>query len=328
MPARKVKSLTRTLDMLKCIPIAPKFLTTFQIYEHLLTVDPDVSLRTVQRDLMELSDIMGLTFGESPEGYKWSFAFDSPNQFIPAISREEALSLKLVQEHLKLFLPSHVYERLTALFKKSDDILSKSSNSKDWSNLVRPMPQALQFKPVDIHQKFIDTIYNALINKQWVKLKYANKDKVYKVKPLGVIIRDAKLVLVCQYQGFDNVRNLLVHRIKSAEILNQTFQSDFSLKEYIAKQAAAVLLNQENIELTFEAKGYVKHLLNESEINETQVVSPLSKDWVSVKVSVPHTVELENWLLSQLHDIRLLGPEPLKTRVFNKAKAGAEINKY
>ena len=325
MPARKVKSLTRTLAMLKCIPVAPKFLTTNQIHRHLLSIDPDVSLRTVQRDLIELSDIMGLTFGESPEGYKWSFAFDSPNQFIPAISREEALSLKLVKEHLKLYLPSHVYNRLTALFKKSDDVLKKSSETKDWLNLVQPMPQALSFKPTNVKQEFIDSIYQGLLTKSWLKIQYDTKNKTYKIKPLGVIIRDSKLVLVCQYDGFDNMRNLLVHRLKSVEILSQTYQSDFSLKAYIANQAAGVLLKQEKIELTFEAKGYVKNL-NDSELNESQEVSLLSDGWVSVKVSVPHTVELENWILSQLHEIRLLGPDFIKQRVLDKAKQGLELN--
>ncbi|NVK24446.1 MAG: WYL domain-containing protein [Gammaproteobacteria bacterium] len=328
MPAKTIKTLTRTLAMLKCIPIYPKSLTTRQIHEHVKAFEPNISLRTIQRDLMELTDVIGLTFDDDSksEGYGWSFAFDSPNQFIPSISKEEALSLKLVQEHLKLYLPSHTYERLTALFKKSDNVLQNSSETKDWSSLVQPMPQALSFTPTDVNQEHIDAIYNGLMNESWLHIQYGNKDKTYKVKPLGVIIRDSKLVMVCQYDGFDNVRNLLVHRLKSVEVLDQTFQSDFSLKDYIAKQAAAVLLNKDNIELTFEAKGYVKNLLNESELNETQKVSQLSEDWVLVKVSVPHTVELENWLLSQLHDIRLLGPESLKARVINKAKAAFVLN--
>lgn len=327
MPARKVKALSRTLEMLKVIPVAPKFCTTKDIHKQLLAHDPDVTIRTVQRDLMELTEVMGLTFGDSPDGYKWSFAFDSPNQFIPAITKEEALSLKLVQEHLKLFLPSHVFERLTALFKKSDDILSQTPNSKDWSDLVRPMPQALQFKPVDISQEYIDTIYDALINKNWVKLKYANKKKIYDVKPLGVIIRDAKLVLVCQYQGFDNVRNLLVHRIKSVEITTETFTSDFSLQKYIKKQAASVLLNQDKINLQFEAKDYIKNLLSESALDDSQVLTTISDEWVNVKMMVQHTVELENWLLSQLHDIKIIGPIKLKERVLKKAELGLVINR-
>ncbi|MDO6718681.1 hypothetical protein Q4575_04675 [Psychrosphaera sp. 1_MG-2023] len=98
MPARKVKALTRTLEMLKVVPVSPKALTKKEIHNQLLAYDPDITIRTVQRDLMGLTDVMGLSFFDSPDGYLWQFAFDSPNQFIPAITKEEALSLKLVQK--------------------------------------------------------------------------------------------------------------------------------------------------------------------------------------------------------------------------------------
>ncbi len=326
MPARKIKSLTRVLAMLKCIPVSPKFLTTTQIHAHLKLIDPDISIRTVQRDLMELTSIMGLEFGESPEGYKWSFAFDSPNQFIPAISKEEALTLKLVQQHLQAYLPSYVFQRLTALFKKSEQVLKNHPETENWSNLVRPMPQALPFMPLEINQEHIDVIYQALMEKSWLSIKYGAKDKYYKIKPLGVIIRESKLVLVCQYEGFDNIRNILIHRIKSAERLSETFSSSFSLTKYINKQAAAVLLNKEKIDLEFEAKGYVKQLLSESLLDESQVITTISNDWINVKLTIPHTVELENWLLSQLHNIRLLAPTTIKQRVLTKVKQALAIN--
>lgn len=326
MPARKVKALTRTLEMLKVIPVSPKFCTTKEIHSHLQSLDPDITIRTVQRDLMELTSVFGLEFGDSPEGYKWSFAYDSPNQFIPALSKEEALSLLLVQEHLKLFLPSHVFERLQALFKKSEELLKKEPDTKNWNELVQTMPQALSFKPSQINQKFIDAIYEALINKNWLEIKYDKKDKTYNVQPLGVIVRDAKLVLVCQYEGFENTRNLLVHRLKHVRVTNSRFNNSFTLKSYVKKQAASVLVAQEKINLEFAARGYVKRLLLESSFDKSQKVYVIDDEWVNVTMRVSHTVELENWLQSQLHNVKIIGPAPIKERVYNKLKDALELN--
>ena len=326
MPAKNIKTLHRTLEMLKVIPVYPKFVHSKDVCAHLESIDAGVHKRTVERDLMALTNILGLTFGESPDGYKWSFSFDSPHQFIPALSADEALSLKLVQQHLQQFLPSATFEKLNALFKKSDDVLKRQPETNDWPNLIHAMPPALTPTPNNIDQTIIDNVYDALMHKRCLQIKYANKDKTYKVKPFGVVIRDKKLVLVCQYDGFSNVRNLLVHRIKSAEVLTEQFTEQFNMAKYVDEQATAVLLSKDKISVEFHAKGYVKTLLQESVIDESQRLEEIDDNWFKVTMTVMHTVELENWLLSQLQNIKIIRPTNLKERVIKKARDGLLLN--
>lgn len=326
MPAEKTKALIRILAELKVIPVSPKWVSTKDIHNHLTSIGIEVTPRTIQRDLMELTEIFGLTFGDSPEGYKWSFAYDSPHQFIPALSQDEALSLKMVQEYLEKFLPSQTFEKLTALFKKSDDVLQKSSSYDRWPNLVKAIPPSLAFTPIPVNQEIIDNIYTALLNQQHLTIKYHKKNKCYKVKPVGVIVRDQKLVLVCQYEGFDNFRNLLIHRIQEADIIDEKFELNFNLQVYIDKQALAVSLSKDDIHLEFEAKDYVKDLLSDNELAPSQKVTNISNDWVNVEVTLPHTVELENWLQSQLQNIKIIAPLALKERVLKKVKASLALN--
>ncbi len=326
MPAKTISTLHRTLEMLKVVPVYPRFILSKDVCMHLESIDAGVSKRTVERDLMALTDIVGLTFGESPEGYKWSFAYDSKHQFIPALSPDEALSLKLVQKHLKLFLPSASFEKLNALFAKSDDVLENHANASEWPSLVQAMPASLSPTPSHVDQAMIDKVYEALMQKRWLVIEYGDKSKQYKIKPVGVVIRDKKLVLVALYDGFDEARSLLVHRIKYLEMSSDKFTTTFDMEKYVRDQIAAVLLSDNKINLQFHAKGYVKKLLQESTLDASQVLTDIDETWTKVTLTLPHTIELENWLLTQLQNIKLIGPAYIKQRVLKKAHAGIALN--
>ncbi len=325
MPAKAEQTIIRLLFMLKHIPVYPKFILTKDLWAVVNEHFP-IGKRTVERDLPKLSELLDLTCGESPEGNKWSFKSDSLHHFLPAISAEEALSLKLVEEHLKQYLPSQTFAKLNSLFKKSNQVLEKTGALKQLSNLVRSVPQALKIVPDNINQAFVDTIFDALLNNNMLRIKYHENANQYLIKPLGVLVRDYKLVLVCQYDGFDNVRNLLVHRLKEVEKTTFSYKHDFNLQKYIDKQSAAVSLNNESILLSMEVKSCVKDLLNESSLDASQNITPINDTWSHVDVTLPHTVELENWLQSQLHNIRIISPKKLKQRVMDKVQESLANN--
>ncbi|MFS1424372.1 helix-turn-helix transcriptional regulator [Shewanella sp. 10N.286.48.B5] len=327
MPASKTKALIRILTMLKIIPVAPKWILTKDIHRHLCDQpEMEVTRRTVERDLMELTNIFGLTFGDSPEGYKWSFSYDSPYQFIPSIGIEEALSLKMVQTHLHNFLPSQTFEKLSALFIKSDHILRQKSSLAQWPNLIKEIPSSLSFKPINVDQVVINNIYTALLEQKCLEIRYHKKNKFYRIKPVGILVRDCKLVLVCQYEGYENLRNLLVHRIHEAIVTNEKHQLSIDLQSYINKQAVAVSLSKKNIKLVIEVKGYVKGLLTENTLTESQKLTHLNDTWARVQADVPYNLELENWLQSQIQHIKIIAPISIKERIIKKLNEAIVIN--
>ncbi|WP_424783576.1 WYL domain-containing protein [Paraburkholderia sp.] len=54
--------------------------------------------------------------------------------------------------------------------------------------------------------------------------------------PLDLAQQDSRLYLVCRYEGYDNKRNLALHRIVSAETANMRFErpEDFERQKYDA----------------------------------------------------------------------------------------------
>lgn len=66
MPAKTITTLHRILEMLKVVPVYPKFIHSKAVCAHLDAIGAGVTKRTVERDLMALTEVVGLTFGESP----------------------------------------------------------------------------------------------------------------------------------------------------------------------------------------------------------------------------------------------------------------------
>ena len=92
--------------------------------------------------------------------------------------------------------------------------------------------------------------------------------------PLGLAHQGPCLYLVCRYQGFDDERNLALHRMQSAEATTLTFErpADFNLQKH--DQDGRFLFGEgKRIRLKFrvsQASG--KHLL-ESVTNVTPWVT-------------------------------------------------------
>ncbi|MBA6224299.1 MULTISPECIES: YafY family protein [unclassified Colwellia] len=318
MPTAKSKTLVRVMSMMQLIPVYPRWTTAKRLLTALDCRGFSVSKRTVERDLVELGDVFSLISIDSPEGFKWSYAKDNAQAFLPAISAEEALSLHLVERHLKNHLPLSVYQQLDAVFKKSADVLNSAARISTWPNKVASLPHGLYLSPVISDENIQSTISQGLLEQRKLDICYGKSVKVHTITPLGLIVRDTKLVLVCYFYQYDEPRHLLVHRVRNAILLNETFESDFNAKDYLKKNSLDVVVNGEKVVVKMRVRGYAKRLLNESEVNASQEIESDDDTWDTVTISLLHTLELENWILSQSQDIQIIEPLQLKSRVIRR----------
>jgi predicted DNA-binding transcriptional regulator YafY len=79
-----------------------------------------------------------------------------------------------------------------------------------------------------------------------------------------------------------------------------------------------VVVNGEKVVVKMRVRGYAKRLLNESEVNASQEIESDDDTWDTVTISLLHTLELENWILSQSQDIQIIEPLQLKSRVIRR----------
>lgn len=326
MPTAKGKTLPRIINMMQLIPITPRWTTAKILQSGLEDRGFAVTKRTVERDLVEVADLFGLVSSDSPDGYKWSYSRKRSDIYLPSISAEEALSLQLVEHHLEDYFPKEVFSQLDAIFKKSKDTLVRSELLHSWPSKIASLPHVLSFKPLNIDAGIKSLITQGILEQRKLEITYGGSDSVHLISPLGMLIRDTKLVLICYFYDYKEPRHILFHRVNSAKLLTETFDTDFDTLKYAQTGAVGVLVNAEVIDVKLEVKGYVKDLFQESAINESQKVSDenaLSKsttqnDWVSVSIKLAHTLELENWLMGLSDHIIVKAPEQLKARVIRR----------
>lgn len=322
MPAANKDSLLRLITMMQMIPFHPRWVTAKSIHEGLTFEGYEISRRTVERDLNRFSTILGLISSESPEGNKWSYASDSQLSFLPALSPSEALSLKMVQQHLTHHLPPFLFTNMQALFNKSKGVLSKSKMLNHWVSKVAVVPPGLPIRSHKIAPETLNTLYKGLLENRKVRITYRNRKKEYVVALLGLIVRDNKLVFVCHYDGFTDTRMILAHRIHSAILLDETYDNSFDVQQYANSGEPGGVIGDKSITLELEVKGYAKTLLSESSIGTNQIETKIDDVWSSVSVTLPHSQELEHWLCSHINDIRILGPVLVKERVIKRLNEG------
>ena len=296
-----LETVLLAVELLRRIPRGRK-ITASDLHQQLKDAGIERDLRTIQRQLEMLSEHFEIERDDrsKPYGYRW--LEHATALAVPNLTPQESLLLRLAEEHLKHLLPARLMKSLDSFFIQAKRNLGTSSNArleKEWPSKVRVVATSQPLLPPKIAVGVFDAVSEALYSNRWLLLDYKNasgKRNSVEVMPLGLVQQGTRLYVVCRFQGFDNERNLAIHRIVSAEMLALTFErpQDFDLQKY-DDDGRFGFGDGKRIQLTFcitEGAGF--HLLE----------SPLSKDQKTRKVkggyeitaNVVQTAQLNWWL--------------------------------
>lgn len=143
-----METLLRQLAMLQLIPRQPRRIDTSTLRERLRAHNFEVTLRTIQRDLNALADVLPLVGDESkPQG--WSWASDAQVHQLPGLDPQTALVFRMAEEHLSGVLPASTLNMLNPWFKSARGVLSEAGKSlEQWPSKIRVLPRGLQLLPL------------------------------------------------------------------------------------------------------------------------------------------------------------------------------------
>lgn len=114
------ETLLRQWQMLRQMTRYPAKITARELKERLDSLHFSISKRTVERDLQDLSLIFPLALDDREKPYGWSWQKDAASFDLPGLGHHEALTLKLVQAHLKNMLPASTLEVMHPYFKAAE----------------------------------------------------------------------------------------------------------------------------------------------------------------------------------------------------------------
>lgn len=310
--------------MLRLIPRAPGKITVQDIHSRLASEDFDVTVRTIQRDLVELSQAFPLTVDERDKPFGWSWQKEAPSFDLPGVAVPEALMLTLAEQHLVNHLPPAILDTLRPSFKSAERTLANAqpkSNARSWLNKVRSvMPtQPLLAPEVDTTSQRV--VYEALMHDRQLKLTYhkrgAPQPVVYEsVHPLGVVQRGQLIYLICLFANYDDLRLLAMHRIVLAESLYEPARkpAGFCIDAYIQTGALGFGSGES---ITLHARFTRKageHLL-ETRIKQEQTLNELPDGGLQLIATVPNTKELHWWLLGFGDGVEVVEPISLRQQM-------------
>jgi predicted DNA-binding transcriptional regulator YafY len=327
------ETLLRQWEMLRQIPRYPHKISARTLMERLTSEGYVVSKRTIERDLISLSLTFPLAQDDRDKEYGWSWQKDAPAFDLPALSNSEALTMLMVEQHLTGLLPSTTLDVLKPYFlsaEKQLDLTSKSKKFKSWLSKVRTIQANQTLIPPNINPVVQAIVYEALLLEKQLKIEYKNREgnlKNYRVHILGLVQRGSIIYLNVRINDFENLRMLALHRIQSAELLDDEtiYPKGYDIDAEIINGSfdfGEGKLIELIIQLSSEA---AKHLF-ETPLSKDQNIQILENDQVLISVKLVSTPQLKWWLLALGDGVEVL--EPLALREDIKSTLQKTIQHY
>jgi predicted DNA-binding transcriptional regulator YafY len=300
------QSLLRQWHMLRMVPRAPAKISAKELCERLCAADFSVTKRTVERDLRELSDVFPIVVDSRDKPFGWSWLRDASSFDLPGLTVPEALTLTLVEQHLRHHLPPITVDALRPHFRSAARTLSAvedSAPSRAWLDKVRSVPPQQPLLPPRMDEECQRNVYLALMQDRQLKLHYRKRDAdeptVYQsVHPLAVVQRGGLVYLACMFDRYDDVRTIALHRLQRAEVLYEPARKKpgFDIDAYIASGQFGVL-NGEPVNLRAVFSRAAGEHLFETPLSADQVLTSDAQGRLHLAATVPNTRALVWWLL-------------------------------
>jgi predicted DNA-binding transcriptional regulator YafY len=312
-------TLLRQWAMLRLIPRHPRKADSAKLQSGLTRLGYDITLRTIQRDLNKLSTVLPLLADEAkPQG--WSWRPDAQALDLPALDPQTALTFKLVEDYMCNLLPSSTMDYLQPWFRTATGVLEQHGNGlAHWPDKIRVLPRGLPQHAPDIIPEVSAAVYQAVLQERQLQILYPGKNekpeiRSYIIHPLALVVRDRVVYLICTFDGYNDPRQLALHRMLSATLREEAAQrpQGFSIDQYIAEGEFGIVFNPVPIVLEAEFQRHVVIHLCEAPIADDQIIEDVDEDNVLLRATVPDSLEMRLWLRGFGDEVNVLKPDFLR----------------
>ena len=295
---------------------------TKSFQEALREMGLDVSLRTIQRDLKELSRQFPLVSDEERiSGWKWSE--DAAVFDVPGMDPHAALAFKMIDLHLKDMLPTGCLDFLKPYSKRAGKVLGQleTHGLARWPKKIARISRHLSLDSPGIDHRILSAVYDALLLEKQLEISYCsrteNETREGVIHPLGLVFVDNIAYLVCTFWEYQDVRQIALHRIETARLLDDLSQKlrDFKLKEYIAAGNFDFPQSAGTIQLQCLFDAHVARHLEESPLNSTQMLTKQEDGRILLSAEIEDTAQLRWWLLGFGEQVEVIAPKGLRVQI-------------
>lgn len=314
-------TLFRNIVMLQLIPRHPRKIDTLRLQRLLTREGYNITKRTIQRDLVKLSEHFPLINDERNKPYGWSWKGGDIIE-LPGMDNATALTCILAEKHLEQIMPTSVLKKIEPNIRRAKNQLkSLKTGLGSWQDKVRVLPRGLQLNPAYVEPKVVDTVHDALLEGKRFTGEYLPKDckkvETYEVNPLAIVYRSNISYLVSTLWDYSDIKQLAIHRIKSAQILDKktTVPNGFDLDTYINNGEFSYPKSNKAINLEILIDAYAGSHLYETPLSDNQVIIQSKDGRYKIRATVKDTQELRWWLLSMGEYVEVVSPVKLRKEI-------------
>jgi predicted DNA-binding transcriptional regulator YafY len=327
-----VDTVFRHFRLLRYVPRAPRSIDTARLEGLLADEGIIVHRRTIQRDLEALAGrFSGLTCNTTTKPYAWRWEKDATGYEVPTMGLSAAVTLELLRAHMREALPRATERLLHEHFERARQVIAACPGAKmaRWPRKIRVQPRGLPRRATDVPPAVLDVVYGALLEERCFVAQYrprgATVDREYEVNPLGLVLRHGTIVLVCTLWGYDDVVQLLLHRIRRALPIDKRTRTPprFDLDAFVASGELGYQLDARPVRLRVRFHRDAALSLHESPISADQRITSGGEEHEILTATVPDTSELRAWLRSYGPWALVLGPPRLRREMAEDARRSA-----
>lgn len=281
--------------------------------------DNAVSLRTLQRDLVALSEagIPLMTEKTRANENAWFLSRDF-RSFIPLpLGTHEYLAAHMLKANLKVFRKTPLEKEIQSLLRKIDQIVQEEvfleADTKQFNNLFENYSAGLfDYAP---HGETIRSLITAIIQRKRCTVTYLSpnegKEKSFHIEPEKMVYYNGGLYVIVYVRYYQSFIMLAIQRIQKLETLDESFPQDHPFDAETFWKGKFGLFSGEQVDIQLRFDRSVRHHIKGRTWHASQSVNEDEKKNLILTLKVGITPELISWILSWGVYVKVLKPPAL-----------------
>lgn len=278
-----------------------------------------VSLRTLQRDLLALSDAGIPLVSEKTMANENAWSLMSRfRSFIPfPLETNEYLAAHILKANLKVFKKTPFEKEIRSLLKKIDQIVPEDvfleTDSDGAENLFENYSAGLfDYSP---HGETINNLISAVVRRTKCRVTYYNpyeeKEKTFHIEPEKLVYYSGGLYVIVYLRYYKSFIMLAIQRIKKLQLLDESFPKDHPFDEKEFWKGKFGLFPGEQVDVKLQFKKEIRHHIEGRTWHPSQIVEIDTKGNLVLSMKVGITPELISWILGWRMYVKVLEPKEL-----------------
>ena len=314
-----VRQVERQIHILSILSESKMGYTIPEIHNNLVKLGIDVSRKTIERDIDDISRHF-FVYEDKNESGEVRYKADKYNVKNITFTLPELISIYFLKEILKPYAVLDVgktaREMLENVLQKVPTITRNYIDSISDLMKVNPSEVALE---KSINEDYIQIIREAIEKNLRLKIEYfsfdSNEMTRRKIDPYYLEIREGCYHLICFCHLRKEIRDFRVSRMKKLEILNETFKRPDNFYEEYNRNRFEKMIGDEQITLKIIFEGHTARYIKEYEAYKADKIIDLDNGKVLFEKKTTYTPDILQWVFKFGADAEVIEPTELKFEI-------------